>query len=155
MFEPSKETLELQSLLEKAPDHAYLTYDDISKASGIAMDTRGKQLLRTAVKRCDRAYRVDRGVGIELDGPKNTMNIVSSRLTRISSAIKKGHNTTQLMMARNMERMDQPHRDRLTASASLLGAIMAVSTGLKRLYSSKPEQLTVSKIPLPWDKPTD
>lgn len=149
MFEPSVETLRLEQFVRELPEGAFVAYDDIAQATSIQMDVRGKYLLRTACKRAERYYRCDPGTGIELDCPENTMGIVTGKTKRVSRALHRTYLVSTTLSERYLPRLQDSARQQLTALTSLLGAVQAMSRGLSRIYSSRPQALPPPKPQLP------
>jgi hypothetical protein len=148
MFEPSKELAMLKGFFEAIPKGAYLTYVEIADKSGVEMDARGKQVLRSALHSLRREYRCDRGVGIELESEKNAMHIVTGRVKRVSSSLKRADKTATRMTERYVAQLPKDDRDRLLATASLFGAIKSMAHGLASIYKPK-KLLTVTDQSIP------
>jgi len=137
MFEPSIEMIKLKGFLSDVPNDASVLYSDIEKATGVRMDLRGKALMRSALNGLRREYRSDRGVGIQLEGSGNCMNLVTTKAVRVGSALKRANKTTIRMVDRYVEELPPPDKSRLIATASLFGAIMAMAKGLADIYKPK------------------
>lgn len=83
------ESLQLESFVSQCPMGATLTYVDIATATGIAMDSRGKGLLRKALGRSGLEYLCKRGKSIELAAPSTTVRIMEGRFVTVDSAVKR------------------------------------------------------------------
>lgn len=145
MFKASADMLKVRSFFEDMPDGSHVDYDDIEKGTGIKMDDKGKGIMRSALNGIKREYYCRKGVGIVLDSPDNAMIITAGRGVRISNAIKKANKTSKNMLIKHYEKMDEKDRERLSAFASLLGAVTAVSSGLKKIYKQPAEVKKVTK----------
>jgi len=150
MFEPSKEFMQIKSMLETIPLGSHITYAEIESKTGVKMDIRGKTILRSAARSLKLEYRADRGVGVEIESEKNAMHIVTGRVKRVSSSLKRADKTASRMTERYVEQLPKDDRDRLLATASLFGAIKAMAKGLANIYKSpklNTIQSSISHIP--------
>lgn len=136
-FEPSPEMEALRGWLADAPEGAYVTYVEAEKATGVRMDTRGKQLLRSALRSLDREYRVERGVGIELDSPENTLPIITRRFRAVSNSSKRAAKTTRILYDRHHEKLPEEDRHKVTFAASVLSTMLAMSRALSARYRTQ------------------
>lgn len=143
MFKPSSEQLIIKSFIESLPSGAYVSYFDIQSATSITMDHRGKSILRSSLKSLGIEYRVDVGKGIELESKDNCLAIVTGRVNRVSKALTNADKTTSKMVSRYIKDLDGYDRDRLISTASLFGAIHAMSKGLSKIYKPKVDRLAV------------
>ena len=144
MFEPSKELAVLKGLLNQTPSGAYLTYFDIEQKTNIKMDSRGKSILRSALRSVKREYRCNRSEGIELESPHNAMHLVTNRVKRVSNSLKKADKTTSRMAERYIDSLKKDDLERLLMTASLFGAIKTMAKGLSNIY--KP-MVKLTKMP--------
>ena len=138
-FEPSEETLKLIDLFSKAEDGSYWKYEDIERATDVVMDNKGKERMRSALNHLKQDYRVERAEGIELAGVKNVMHITTNKTERVRSAIKNADKTSGRLFVKFYDQLPDPDRQRMAAVASLLGAVSAMSAGLKKLYPEPPK----------------
>lgn len=145
MFKASDDMLKVREFFSDIPDGANVDYHDIEKSTGIKMNNRGKGLMRSALNGLKREYYCRKGEGIVLDSPDNAMVITSARGSRISSSIKKANKTSKNMLVKHYEKMNETDRERLSAFASLLGAVSAVSSGLKEIYKKPADVKRVTK----------
>jgi hypothetical protein len=143
MFEPSMELTVLKAFFQNMPQGAYVLYSDIEKHTKVKMDTRGKQLMRSALRSLHVEYRAERGQGIEIEGVKNAMHIVTGRVKRVSKAITRADKTTA-HMTKYLDQLPPPDRDRLLATASVFGAVKTLAKGLTNIY--KPKTLNVLNL---------
>lgn len=141
MFQPSKELITLKGFFDGLPTGAYITYEEIEKETGIAMDTRGKGTMRTALKSLKLEYRSDVGKGIELECPANAMQLVTNKVKRSSNSLTSAGKTTAHLTEKYIHQLPSVDRDRLLATASLFGAIQAMAKGLSSIY--KPKKLKI------------
>ena len=148
MFEPSKEIVILKGLLSQTPSGAYVTYSDIETKTNIKMDTRGKSILRSALRSMKREYRCNRGEGVELESQHNAMHLVTNRVKRVSNSLKKADKTTTRMAERYLDSLKKDDRDRLLMTASLFGAIKAMAKGLSNIYKPM-AKLTKMPVSIP------
>lgn len=133
-FEPSKEMLAVKGFISSLPYGAYVSYADIAEATAVPMDTRGKAYLRSACRSLGVEYRCDRGSGIEIESPENSMHIITSRVKRVSSSVKRANKSSTALFQAHAVNMSQEDRNRAAAVVSLLGATMAFSKGLEQVY---------------------
>lgn len=140
MFEPSKELAVLKGFFSELPSGAYVSYEEITRKTGIAMNARGKSIMRSALRSLKREYHADKGNGIELESPKNAMVLVTGRVKRASNSLRRADKTTTRMAERYVEELPKDDRDRLLMTASLFGAIRAMAKGLSSIY--KPKKLS-------------
>lgn len=143
-FEPSKEMLAIKVFISSLPHGAYVSYEDVQKATKVPMDNRGKGFLRSACHSLGVQYRCDRGTGIELESPENSMHIITSTVKRVSNSVKIAHKSSSNLLLHHLENMNQEDRNRATAVVSLLGATMAFSKGLEQAYKPQGKLSVVS-----------
>jgi len=152
MFKPNEEMLTLKAFFSEIPKGAFLSYNEIQAKSGVKMDNRGKQLMRSALRSLKIEYACNSGVGIELESEKNCMYLVTGRMRKVSSGLKRADKTTTRMTERYVQDLPPADRDRLVATASLFGTIKALAKGLSDIYK-KPKLINVSetgKLPPSW-----
>lgn len=147
LFEPSEEQLRIRTVLERTPDGAYLTYKQLEAESKVKMDARGKALMRSAMRSLGRYYRPSNGDGIELEAARNTMAIVTSRVRRVDSSLRRATKTSQSLYERHAESLPVEDRQRLGMVVSLFGAIKAMAKGLTSIYHNKPAPLNTISTP--------
>jgi hypothetical protein len=153
MFKPSEEMLKLKAFFINVPNGAYLTYKNIEKQTEIKMDSRGRQLMRSALHSLKREYNCDIGKGIEIEASHNCMSIVTGRVRKVSGTLKRADKTASRMAGRYLDDMPPEDRNRLLATASLFGAIKAMAKGLTDIYGQKPKSLNTinqQNIPKHW-----
>lgn len=152
MFKPNEEMLKLKAFFEQIPRGTYVSYTEIQSKTGIKMNDRGKQLMRSALRSLHYEYNCNIGNGIELESEKNCMAIVTGRMRRVSSGLKRADKTTMRMTERYLDELPPEHKNRLLATASLFGAIKAMAKGLSAIYKA-PKLINVKetgKIPKTW-----
>ena len=87
--ERRNQLLNLEKFLTQCPPGAIITYGDIEQATHVAMDLKGKHLLRSALWALDLEYLCQRGRGIELAGAQSAVQILETRFVRIDSSVKR------------------------------------------------------------------
>lgn len=148
MFQPSKELAVLKGMLSETPLGAHLTYTDIELKTGIKMNARGKQILRSAFNSLKMSYACDIGVGVWIESDKNTMIRVTGKMKRVSGSIRRADKETTRSVERYGEALPKDDRDRLFAVASVFGAMRAMAKGLAGIYKT-PKLLTVTDGAIP------
>lgn len=135
--EASSEMLAIKDFLSDAPDGAIIPYSDIENKSGVKMDSRGKQYMRSALHSLGREYACVRGYGVELSSADNSDVLVGSRLIKIDRAVKRGERTTSRVIAKHLEDMPQKTREKVLLAGSIFGAIRVSADLARKQFSGK------------------
>src|SRR6186997_969054 len=93
--EVSKQSLQIENVLKAAKPGDFITYKNLEVLSGVRMDNRGKGYMRTALNRLKLEYTPRMGEGIELASPENAISIVSKRVIKIDSSVRRAEKTTK------------------------------------------------------------
>lgn len=148
----SEDYLRLVALVDSMPHGQMLEYLFVEDATGVRMDTRGKDQLRRAILRCGREYSVVRSVGYHLASSDTAMGILVEKLGAIDRRVKRADRATQTVQHSFLAEMPEPQQKAVIFLGSVFGAIrLAADTG-KRFYGRKgePAQLTSGlSIPIP------
>jgi len=146
----SDNTLKLQSIMENFHPGDELSFNNIEHDSGVKMNERGKQYLRTACKRAKIEYSSIRGVGIKLADPRTTMQILSHRLIKVDNSVKRADKSHKNLQEKFFSQLTiKEQKDRLYIG-SVFGAIRAASNNAKLIYGKNIKKINFSvEIPIP------
>ena len=130
----SKETIKLCNYIKTIDDGEVLSFSKIQHDTGIQMTERGKQYLRSALKREKKEYSSIRGYGIKLADPEITMHIVSSKIDRIGKAVKRGEKTHKNLVEQFYDDLKPQEQKQILFVGAAFGAIRVASENSKLFY---------------------
>ena len=140
MFAISEEVQKLKEFLETAakerPD-TNVSYLEIEEATGVTMDTKGKERLRRAATYTGVEYDTVYDYGITIAGPNSGINIIGGRLARIDSATRRAEKATNNISKRYFNHMNDNDRRAVLFLGSVFGAIRANAESYKLLAATK------------------
>lgn len=140
--EASNEMLQIKEHLSILPDGTLVSYEDIEKATGVIMDSRGKQYLRSAIYSLKREYACIRGWGIEFASATNADKLVGNRLIKIDRAVDRGSKTTRIVM-KFLNDMTPDTQKRVLLAGSVFGAIKASAQLARQQYNEAKSKLKI------------
>lgn len=85
----SEESLKLRFYIKDKPSGSEILYDEVERDTGIKMDIKGRQRLRSAIVACNREWEVVKDIGYILDSVANTDRIVTHSVKKIHSQVIK------------------------------------------------------------------
>jgi len=145
----SEESLKIITFLNKCNNGDILSYDKIQEETGVKMNTFGKSYLRTAVNKCGLVYGCIRGYGIKLADAQSTMSLVTHRLGKITSTVKKANKTQKTLVSQFLEELSPPEQKQILFIGAIFGAIKVAADNGKLIYSNNKISNNSSRIDLP------
>ena len=146
-FEPHEDTLKIKSFLENCEPGKTFSYPAISIGSGVQMDEKGKQKLRSACRMLGIEYICTPGYGITIPDETIAVEPVARRLIKIDNAVKRGERTTNNIKDKFLKKMSDEDRKQIVFTGAIFGAIRAAASESKMLYYKKPREIQ-DKSPL-------
>lgn len=133
----SEETLLIQAwLCEQLPGTRW-TYTEIESCTGVQMDMKGKERLRSAARRAQVEYACIPGRGIELASPDNGVQILAGKLSRMYTAVKRGDRCHRNIQEKFQDGMTAENKQQMLLVGAAFGAIRAATEGGRRLYAPR------------------
>jgi hypothetical protein len=136
----------LSEFIAGTEDGATRSWVEVEQATGVAMSMRGRSLFRRAMRKAKREYYPLPGSGIRFSDHRNTVEIVRLRDARIAGAAKRANKASGRLQTRHLEELSAPDRAEFLMRASLRGALLSGSKGLKQLQGERPE-LALPQLP--------
>jgi len=148
--EVSVETLTIEAFLSevKAPG-LKLSYEEISTATGVTLDVRGKTYLRTALKRLKIEYLTYRNWGIAMPSKTTAMNVIDDRMLKTHRAVKKTRRAEVNIGTEFQGKFSKPTQERFDKSVYITSELN--KTISKHLRSNKAKTVKPVKSPSPKD----
>lgn len=140
MWKITEQTAKLKEFLNAAAVERpgdKISYDEITDATGIDMDTKGKAYLRAAAKYAQVEYSTIPKYGIEIAGPDNSSDIMGGRLQRIDAATRRAETAAKNISVRYLEDMSDQDQKNINMLVSVFGAIRASADQYKRIQQAK------------------
>lgn len=134
----SVNTLKLEGIFSSATAGEYFSYQNLQQLSGVRMDNRGKQYIKSALRRLKLPYETVRGQGIRLLSKDNATKIVVRDVIRIDNSIKKAEKTTRQVKDRVYEQLTEGERKNINFLGALFGSIRSYSQSAKRIFKNDP-----------------
>lgn len=147
--EVSKEALKIEEFLQTCKPGETIAYADIQRESGVAMNTKGKGYLRTALHRLGLEYTAIRGFGIELACGKNGFAIIGSRLKKINSSVKRADKTQKTIQDKFWSELSDEDKKRVLFTGAIFGAIKLASGSSRQLFGKKELPQLPLKVEIP------
>lgn len=132
--EVSKQALKLESVLKDAKPGEVITYKNLELLSGVKMDERGKGYMRTALNRLKLEYSPLRGEGIELASPENSISIVSRRVIKIDSSVRKAEKTTKRITNQFYDKLTEHEQRNVNYLSAVFASLRAYSQSAKMFF---------------------
>jgi hypothetical protein len=146
----SKQTLILQEYLEKQKAGASLSYLKIAQDTGVEMDERGKQYLRTALHRAKLESTTEIKYGITLADKDNAMEIITHKLNKVDRSVRRGERTHKNIQEKFFDSLPLEKQKEILYLGAVFGAIRVASENGRIIYSNKTKQLNAQiNIPMP------
>ena len=140
----SEQTLQIQAFLEQQPIGAYLSYAEIAEGTGVPMDARGKEFLRSALERAGLERLTFIGEGIELASPTNFQAISKGQLSRVMNAARRGEEMTLNMTTALQTELTPDQRTQLLMQNAVFGAISGTASAQNKALVNQERPLTVA-----------
>lgn len=142
--EVSEQTLKIEAFLRDQKKGTRLSYDYIQHRTGVIMDKRGKQYLRTALRRAGLESATEKGYGIVLADEENAMAIVANRLKKIDRTVHRGEKTHKTIQQQFFDSLPQDKQKEILYIGAVFGAIRVAAENGRVVYSNKPKQVKSS-----------
>jgi len=128
-----------------------LTWFEISRATGIKMDYRGKQALRRAMDKERVIYDPKYGQGIQVGSHENAMKIIGTRMVKIDNSVRRGEQTVTVAKDKFFDKLPGEEKKKVIFFGSVFAAIRLAADQAKALYKKKPMRKIAdsSKVSLP------
>ena len=145
--EVSKETLTIEAYLRDLPEGHILYFGELEKECNVEMNEKGKSYLRTALKRLDLEYSCIWGEGIRLADVSIASDIIVTKLSKISNAVKRGQKTYNHISEKFYDRLTQDEQRQIIFIGSGFAAIqLAVENG-RRVLKQRQETKGMPQLP--------
>lgn len=141
--EVSKQTLQIESVLKQAKPGDFITYRNLEVLSGVKMDNRGKAYMRTALNRLKLEYSPRPGEGIVLASPENSISIVSKRVIKIDSSVKRAEKTTKRITNQFYDKLTENEQRNVNYLSAVFASLRAYSQSA-RMFFKKTEHKAIN-----------
>lgn len=135
--EVSKDTLQIESYLKTLNPGQKVLYLTIQNETGVIMNLRGKQFMRSALNRLKLEYTCIHGQGIELCSPVNATGIIANKVIKIDKAVKRAGKTTKRVANQFYDQLSDSDKQHVNVVASIFGAIQGYSKNAKLLFKKE------------------
>lgn len=130
----------LEAYLRKQKPGAMLDYLSISRETKVAMNARGKRILRSALAHLDLVVATVRGCGVRLSSADSAIDIVEGDLDRIGRVVKRATSRHATMRDAHADEMnDAQRRAFFLRGAGLAAVAVALSAKSKPMRALPPE----------------
>lgn len=140
--EVSKETLLIEAYLKTLNPGEKVLYATIQKETGVPMNDRGKQFMRTALNRLHLEYTCIHGQGIELCSPVNATGIIAHKVIRIDKAVKRAGKTTKRVTTQFYDKLSDVDKQHVNVVASIFGALQGYAKNARLLFRKEPPKIS-------------
>ena len=134
-FEPNerrqKDIEALRVYIAALADGAHVSWVEVTQASGVEMNARGKALVSLVAKRLRRPYLSLPGDGIAMSSTTNALDIVGGKTKRFIGALAIAKETTEQVAGRHMNELPQAEKNRLMHHQAVF-ATLALSASLSK-----------------------
>jgi len=141
--EVSRETLLIEAYLKNLNSGDKIPYAILEKETKVKMDNRGKQFMRSAMRRLKLEYTCIRGIGIELCSAINATGIIAHKVIGIDKAVKRANKTTKNVINQFDEQLSNEDRLHVYTVRSMLAPITSYSKSA-RLFFQKPDRKSIN-----------
>ena len=142
-FEVSKQTLKIEAYLKTLNPGQKVSYKEIESESGVTMNDRGKQFMRSALNRLKIEYSCIRGNGIELCDEISATGMIARRVIKIDSAVRRADKTTKRVTTQFYSKLSENDKQHVNVVASIFGAIRAYSQNARMMFK-RPDQRAIN-----------
>jgi hypothetical protein len=132
--EVSKQTLQIERVLKQAKPGDFITYKNLEVLSGVKMDNKGKSYMRTALNRLKLEYSPRPGEGIVLASPENSISIVSKRVIKIDSSVKRAEKTTKRITNQFYDKLTEHEQRNVNYLSAVFASLRAYSQSAKMFF---------------------
>jgi hypothetical protein len=145
----TEEGLKLQVFIEGLEHGREISFLDIEKETGVRMDGNGRGCLRRALKRARREYSAMTGWGLRLADASGVMPILSTRIRRIDSSVKRADQSQKLLQEQFFESLSVEDQKRILFAGAVFGAIRVAAEQGRMIYKKEKVSGPTIHIPLP------
>lgn len=146
----SEETLKIERYIEPLPPGEVVAYETVAEETGVLMDLSGKAKLRSALRRLKREYSQIKGYGVRLADPEMVMPLISHRVVKIDSAVRRADKTHKNLQRQFFASLTPDEQRQVLFAGAVFGAIRVAAENGRQLYGGNAKQkLGVAVIPLP------
>ena len=146
--EVSEDTLILTDWLKNAaPDQDY-AFLEITQATGIAMDRKGKDTLRRASRRASVEYSAIKGFGIRLAGPRTGLSVVAHHGQRIKNTVRRGERAFH-NVSTHRDGMQEGDRRLMDMMGAGFAAINVATEQARKMFSQERRAIGSSPVQIP------
>jgi hypothetical protein len=135
--EISEETLKLETYIGTKKDGDELSFFQIETETKIKMNERGKNFLRTALKRAKREYSSIHGHGIKLANASLVVPILSHKFKKIDRAVHRADKSHRNLQEQFFDQLDPVHQKQVLFAGAVFGAIRIAAQNGKLIYKKE------------------
>ena len=135
--EVSKETLKIEAYLKSLNPGDKALYVTIQNETGVKMNLRGKQFMRSALNRLKLEYSCIHGQGIELCSPINATGIIAHKVIRIDKAVKRAGKTTKRITGQFYDLLSDADKQHVNVVHSILVPLMSYAKNARLLFKKE------------------
>lgn len=139
--EVSKETLKIEAFLKTLNSGQKVSYAEIEKESGVTMNNRGKQFMRSALHRLKVEYSCIRGQGIELCDEINATSMIADKVVKVDKAVKRAEKTTKHVTNQFYNKLSEDDKQHVNVVAAIFGSLRAYATNARLLFKKEPPRI--------------
>ena len=121
----SEDTLLLQGVLETRKPGEFISFESLASASGVCLDTRGKSLMRSALRRARLEYTPVISKGIMLAAPSTAITLCGWKIVRVDNSVRRAERTHKNLSDKFFNQLPDGDRGRMMVLGGLFGAIRA------------------------------
>lgn len=129
--------MKIENLFKGASLGEEFTYQQIQQLTGVRMDEKGKQFMRTALKRLKMPYETKHGVGIQLVSPGSAMRIITHSVVKIDRTVKRADKTVRQVSQRTYKDLDPAEQRVVDLTSAQLGGIIAFTKSASQLFKKE------------------
>ena len=130
----SQEALRIEAIVRTLQPGEFIEYSKLEELTGVKMDTKGKQYLRTAFNRLKMEYTPVIGSGIEIAGPTNATQIIAKRVIKIDRSVRKAERTVKRISDSHYDQLSEPDKKHVNFVGALLSAVRTYSQNAKAFF---------------------
>lgn len=123
----SEEGLKLREYMSVQSPGSFITYLQIQDESGVLMDSRGKNLVRSALTSQKIEYTCLRGKGIELAGVETAVGIMNQKFVRVSNTIKKAAKTQKNIQEKFYDDLSEQDKRKVLLAGTVFAMMHAMA----------------------------
>ena len=145
----SEDYLRLLAYVQEQPIGELLEYSKVEQATGVTMNTAGRNKLRRAILRSHFEYAVIPGVGYKLAQADMTMGILTFRLVGIDNKVRRAERAQRVLQQAFLDQLPPEEQKGVLFIGAVFGAIRQSAEKGKELYRKEPKQIAGGDPSLP------